>query len=118
MKEYNKEKNNKKLSSEGFERVANLFKALAEPARLQILDTLQSDSLSVGEIVESTKIPQATVSKHLKTLYENQLLSKSKEGVKVFYQVSDPVVFELCALMCGRLHKELEDTASPEYFKE
>jgi len=107
---------NIKLSQEGYGRIAELFRALSEPVRLQILDTLQNDSLSVGEIVDKTNIPQATVSKHLKTLFENHLLSKNKDGVKVFYQVCDPVVFELCSLMCGKITKELEEEKAPEYF--
>lgn len=116
MKEYNEQKKPLRLSPNGYERVAELFKALSEPVRLQILDTLQANALSVGEIVDLTELPQATVSKHLKTLYENQLLSKSKAGVKVYYQVSDPVVFDLCSLMCGKLSKELQQEKLPAYF--
>lgn len=45
--------------------VAERFKALAEPARLEILNCLRSREMTVTELVEETGLGQANVSKHL-----------------------------------------------------
>ena len=49
--------------------IAERFKALAEPARLQLLRCLQEQEMSVNELVEATGLGQANVSKHLQLLH-------------------------------------------------
>jgi len=46
--------------------VAGRFRALGEPARLQILDVLRDGELTVNDIVERTSLSQANASRHLR----------------------------------------------------
>jgi ArsR family transcriptional regulator len=40
------------------------------------------------------------------------LLLRRKDGLNVFYAIADPMVFELCDLVCSRLHVEHERKAA------
>ena len=87
--------------------VADRFKVLAEPARLQILNALrESRELTVSELVERTGFGQANVSKHLQLLHGHGFVERRKDGLFVYYQLADQTVFQLCDLMCGRLEAE------------
>ncbi len=86
--------------------VAERFKALGEPARLQLLQALRSGERSVSELVEITKLGQANVSKHLQQLVSCGYLSRRKEGTFVYYAIASNDVFMLCDVMCGRIEEE------------
>ena len=86
--------------------VAERFKALGEPARLQLLQALRSGERSVTELVELTSLGQANVSKHLQQLVSCGYLSRRKEGTFVYYAIASDDVFKLCDVMCGRIDEE------------
>lgn len=88
--------------------VAERFKALAEPVRLEILNQLRERELTVTELVEETGLGQANVSKHLQLLYTLGFVSRRKDGLFVYYSLADNQVFQLCDIMCGRLEAELK----------
>lgn len=86
--------------------VAERFRALAEPARLQILNALRAGEMTVGGLVEATGLGQANVSKHLQLLHSLGFVGRRKEGLFVYYALADKGVFQLCDVMCGRLEAE------------
>lgn len=88
--------------------VAERFKALAEPARLQILNCLRGGEMTVSELVDETEFGQANVSKHLQLLHTLGFVSRRKEGLYVYYALADRSVFQLCDVMCGRLEAEMK----------
>ena len=94
------------LTPDVLELVAERFKVLAEPARLQILNALRGGEQTVTELIEATGIKQANVSKHLQLLHTAGFVGRRKEGLHVYYHIADEGVFELCHLVCGRLQTE------------
>ncbi len=92
-----------RLTGELFDKVASRFKALGEPARLRILDALRSGELTVGDLCERTSLNQANLSKHLQLLHTLDFVTRRKDGLFVYYSLSDEDVFQLCDIMCGRL---------------
>lgn len=86
--------------------VAERFKALGEPARLQILDCLRRRELTVSDIIDETGLGQANVSKHLQLLHSLGFVARRKDGLYVYYSIGDKDVFQLCDIMCGRLEAE------------
>ncbi len=82
------------------------FKALAEPARLQLLTALRGGERSVSDLVAATGLGQANVSKHLQQLTAAGFLSRRKDGTFAYYSLADERVFQLCDLMCGRIEAE------------
>ena len=93
------------LSEEALGIVAHRFAVLAEPMRLRLLQALFDGEKSVGELVGATGGTQANVSRHLQTLTHAHMLSRRKEGLQVFYAISDPSIFKLCSLVCGSMEK-------------
>ncbi len=93
----------------GLAPVADYFKVLSEVSRLQVLCCLKSGVKNVGEIIEATSLGQANVSKHLKILTQAGMITRQPQGVSVFYQITDPLIFELCELVCDRLTVRLEE---------
>ena len=88
--------------------IAERFKALAEPARLQLLNCLRAGEMTVTELVEETGFGQANVSKHLQLLHTLGFVSRRKDGLFVNYALADKSVFRLCDMMCGRLEAEMK----------
>ena len=81
--------------------VARRFRTLGEPCRLRILQELGAGEKSVGELVSTLDGNQPHVSMHLQILSEAGLIGRRREGTSIFYAISDPMVFKLCALVCS-----------------
>lgn len=82
------------------ESVARRFRLLGEPARLRLLQLLETAEHSVNELAEKLHGNQANVSRHLTALYEGGLLKRRPEGTSVYYSIADPMVGQLCELVC------------------
>jgi len=74
---------------------ANLFNALAHPARLEILEILRDGECCVCHIQAALDQRQAYTSQHLNILRQAGMVTNRKEGQRVYYQVSDAQIFEL-----------------------
>ena len=83
---------------------AEVFKALAHPTRIQILQLLRDGERCVCEIVPALKMEQPNVSRHLQILKKEGILSSYKDGLRVIYSVNDPKVFQVLDL-CQELLK-------------
>ncbi|KKT40472.1 MAG: ArsR family transcriptional regulator [Candidatus Giovannonibacteria bacterium GW2011_GWA2_44_13b] len=67
-----------------------LLKALANKRRLEILKSLKKepgDELSVGEIAEKIKLSFKATSRHLRILFEADILDKEQRNIQVFYHI-------------------------------
>ena len=96
------------LTAEMIALVAERFRALAEPARLHIMQALRGGEQTVGGLVEATGLGTANVSKHLQLLHAAGFVTRRKEGLFVYYGLAGDDVFVLCDIMCGRLAAETE----------
>ncbi len=65
---------------------SDLFRALAEPTRRHIVQLLLAEELSVTELVTVLRLPQSTVSRHLKALREADLVRDRRDGVTTYYR--------------------------------
>ncbi|MEA5568817.1 metalloregulator ArsR/SmtB family transcription factor [Anabaena sp. UHCC 0399] len=87
--------------------IAEYFKVLSEVSRLQVLCALKTGAKNVTEIMEITQLKQANVSKHLQILAQTGIIKRQPQGVSVFYEISDPIIFDLCELVCQSLSVRL-----------
>jgi len=78
-------------------RLARLAKAVAHPARVQIVRYLRSrrGPCTCGEIVEQLPLAQSTVSQHLKALRDAGLIHGDAEPPRVSYRLDERVLEEL-----------------------
>jgi DNA-binding transcriptional ArsR family regulator len=90
------------LSDKAMELMARRFRLLGEPFRLRILELLEGGELAVNQIVDNLQASQSNVSKHLGLLYEGGLVGRRREGSNVAYFIADPVIIQLCELVCQR----------------
>jgi DNA-binding transcriptional ArsR family regulator len=94
------------MSDAALSEVAAIFAVLSEPSRLRLLEQLRGGPLSVSELVERLDAKQANVSKQLGVLHGAGLVSRERDGALVRYAISEPLVFELCELVCGKLERD------------
>jgi ArsR family transcriptional regulator len=80
-----------------YEIKANLFKALAHPARIRVLEILSSatEPTPVSDILAATDIEPTLLSQHLAVLRRNQVVTAERVGNSVFYRLAHPKVAEL-----------------------
>lgn len=71
------------------------LKALADPTRREILNLLKSGKLPAGEIAEHFDITQAAISRHLSVLKDADLISDTREGKFIFYELNATVLEEI-----------------------
>ena len=72
-----------------YEKVSEALKALAHPARLKMVIGLLKDECNVAQIQKALRLPQSTISQHLKVLKNADIIKGRKEGTKTCYKVVD-----------------------------
>lgn len=80
-----------------YEIKANLFKALANPARIRILEILSAgdEPTAVSEILVATEIEPTLLSQHLAVLKRHHVVTAERVGNAVFYQLTHPSIRDL-----------------------
>ena len=76
---------------------ADLFRALAHPARIRALEVLADGERSVGELQPLVGIEMSHLSQQLAVLRRAGLVTTRKSGSSVFYAIRDPELVRLLA---------------------
>ncbi len=74
---------------------ADLLKALGQPTRLKILETLARGERCVCEIFPAVGGKQSNISKHLGFLRSHGILIADRRGMRVFYRLADQRIVKL-----------------------
>jgi DNA-binding transcriptional ArsR family regulator len=94
------------LFNEELQKRANLFKVLAHPARLQILQFLAQTRICItGDFSENFPLTRATVNQHIKELKEAGLIYGHMEGAKIVYCLDLENVKEMEEILGGFLNE-------------
>jgi len=72
-----------------FNKISEVLKAIAHPARLEIIIGLKKNECNVSEIQKKLGLPQSTISQHLRILKNAKITVGRREGTKVCYKVVD-----------------------------
>ena len=83
------------LDGETAGRVAELFRALADPTRVRIISLLAHTELCVGDLCLVLEMTQPAVSYQLRVLRTLRIVRARKEGKHVFYTLVDDHVHQL-----------------------
>src|SRR5581483_9861236 len=89
---------------------AGIFKVLAHPTRLHIIETLRDGEISVGAILDHVRVEQANLSQHLSILRQNHLVMTRKEGNQVLYSLRDPLLIDVLDAMRQYFQRYFEDS--------
>ncbi len=82
------------ISSEASEALAEAFRLLGQPVRIQILLTIANQEACVCHIEAALGIRQAAISQHLMVLREADLVAANRDGRNIFYRLARPGLFE------------------------
>ncbi len=75
--------------------LARVGKALASPQRLELLDLLAQGARSVEELASEASLSVASASRHLRLLYAARLVETRRAGLRVYYRLADPSIYDL-----------------------
>lgn len=85
------------------------LRALADPTRREILNLLKKGRLSAGEIGEHFSVSAAAVSRHLSVLKGADLITDTREGKYIFYQLNASVLEEILLWLAELKGEESHD---------
>lgn len=92
-----------------YEVKANLFKGLAHPFRIRILELLSaSPEVSVADLQRETGLEASHLSQHLAVLRRHRLVEAERRASHVYYRLADARVADLLAVARGLLLGILE----------
>ncbi len=74
---------------------AQVLRAIAHPARLRLLNALRDNEECVCHLTALLRQRQAYVSQQLMFLRQAGLIEDRKDGLRIYYRVKDPRVFEV-----------------------
>jgi len=87
---------------------ASICHTLANPKRLEIIDHLRSGEMPVTELAGALEISQANLSQHLAVMRQKGFVTTRREGLNVYYRLSNPKITQACDLMRQVLLEHLE----------
>jgi ArsR family transcriptional regulator len=85
------------ISADAYERAASIFRAMGDTPRLRMLHLLAQGELCVSDLVEQLREKFSTVSQRLKTLRQEGLVVRRREGTHLYYALADQHVADLLA---------------------
>ncbi len=74
-----------------------VFKALADPTRREILRLLGQGEMSAGQLAERFEMSKPSMSHHFAVLKQADLVSQRREGQQIFYSLNTTVVEDVLA---------------------
>ena len=93
-----------------FEMHAEICKVFSNGNRLEILNALQEREMTATELIAKTGLSKADLSQHLTVLKTRGVVLTGREGVNVYYRISDPRITQACSLMRQVLLDQLKET--------
>lgn len=99
----------KKPDKRLFDLHAEICKVFANPKRLEILNAIREKELAVSELVEILDIRKANVSQHLAVLRQKGVVRTRREGLNIYYSISNLKIIKACDLMREVLINQLKE---------
>lgn len=88
---------------------ADVFRALAHPTRVAILEHLADAELSVGALCARIGLEQANASQHLAVLRNKLIVLTRKDGNQIHYRLRDPRLGKVLEIMRDVFFAQLEE---------
>jgi len=89
----------KPLPRSAYQKNAETYKILANPKRLEILNLLREQEMSVDQLIKTLGVTKANVSQHLALLRHAKLVTVHRKGLNGFYNIIDPRIVEPCRIL-------------------
>jgi len=86
---------------------AEILKALAQPTRLKIIDFLRDGERCVCEIFPAIAEEQSNTSRHLNMMLSAGVLSRRKDGLKIYYAIKHPEIREVMDIVTAIVKQDI-----------
>lgn len=86
---------------------AEILKAVAQPTRLKIMDFLRDGERCVCEIFPAIGEEQSNTSRHLNMMLAAGVLSRRKDGLKIYYAIKHPEILQVMDIVTGIVKEEI-----------
>lgn len=96
------------------ESLSNLFQAIGQPTRLQILLAIGAEETCVCHLEATFGWRQAYISQHLKALREAGLVLDRRDGRFIFYCLANPAILEILCQFAQTQGIDIPGTLSPQ----
>ena len=101
------------MEKEFYRRHAHICGVFAHPLRLELLQLLhERGECTVGDLAEATGVRMANLSQHLAVMRSTNIVAARKEGVSVYYRLSDSRIMQafnlITEVMLGQMAREEE----------
>ena len=93
-----------------YELHAQMCQVFTSPKRLEILNLLRDNELSVGELSKRANIRQANLSQHLSILREKGVVNARREGVTIYYSLANSKIIQAFDIIREMLLEKLAQT--------
>lgn len=95
-------------NDEVFELAAGIFRVMSAPMRLKIISSLCNGEKNVSELLAGIDTTQPNMSQHLNTLFQAGVLGKRRDGVQIYYRITNDRVVTLCRAICTQIAIEAD----------
>jgi ArsR family transcriptional regulator len=86
-------------SKEIYKRHAAFCQLMSNPKRLEIIFLIGREAMCVDEIAKKMNVRIANVSQHLSLMRDKNVVTTTRVGTKVYYELSSPKLLEACTLI-------------------
>lgn len=87
------------LPQEAYDKNANIYKILANPQRLKILNYLKLGEIGVEQLLKITGLSKANLSQHLALLRHAGLVQTRRDGQNIYYRIVDKRIVAPCKIL-------------------
>lgn len=87
---------------------ADMCKVFSHPTRLEILNILREEELSVSELARRLKLAMGNLSQHLNMMKQRRVLVSRKDGNNVYYRLANPKMLKAFDLIREILFEQMQ----------
>ncbi len=87
---------------------AEMCKVFSNSTRLEILNLLRDEELSVTELINKAKLSQANISQHLSIMKSKGIVASNRKGKNIYYKLTNPKIIKAFDIIRDVLAEKLK----------
>lgn len=92
-----------------YELQADLCKIFSNAKRLEIINSLEDKEMSASELIERIGLSKANLSQHMGVLKSKGVILTRREGINIYYRISNPKIIQACHLIREVLFEQFKE---------
>jgi len=92
-----------------YELHADFCKIFSNAKRLEIINSLKDKEMSASELIERIGLSKANLSQHMGVLKSKGVILTRREGVNIYYRISNPKIIQACHLIREVLFEQFKE---------